>query len=149
MKQDSYLYRLQDTDRFIFTSFGKVPIIKAVDFVPTSIPHLYGFSFGDLQADGTLDDMTTSNNGDIVKVLSTVVQIARNFTAQHPDIKLFFGGSTDERTKLYPRILKMYAEDFEKEFIITAFIKTKDFVKEVAFEPEEAYKYLAFFITRK
>ena len=45
-----------------------------------------------------------SNNGDMVKVLATVVQIIRDFAIQFPDIKLIFFGSSQERTNLYGRI---------------------------------------------
>jgi hypothetical protein len=79
MTHFSYTYNLQDAHRYIFTSIGKTRIIKAVDFTPTTIPNLYSLSFEDLQPDGTVDDISISNNGDILKVLSTVVQIAMDF----------------------------------------------------------------------
>lgn len=148
MKHKAYLYNREEADRFIFTSFGKTVIIKAVDFTPTSIKDLYSLSFGDLLPDGSLDDMANSNNGDIAKVLSTVIQIVKDFTIQRPDAKLVFAGSTDERMRLYARILKMYGEDFQKEFIITAFIATNNSYSEVKFETQEAFKYDAFFIKR-
>jgi hypothetical protein len=50
-----------------------------VDFTPTSIKNLYSLSFGDLLPDGSIDDMADSNNGDILRVLSTVVQIIKDF----------------------------------------------------------------------
>jgi hypothetical protein len=63
MASDSYLYNHEKADRFIFTSLGKVAIVKAVDFTPTNIKDLYSLSFGDLLPDGSLDDMANSNNG--------------------------------------------------------------------------------------
>jgi hypothetical protein len=35
--------------------------------------NLYNLGFGDLLPDGKIDDKVTSNNGDIIKVLSTVI----------------------------------------------------------------------------
>jgi len=57
-----------------------------------------------LTPDGSIDDTVKSNNGDILKVLATVVQIARIFISQFPNAEIFFIGSTDERTRLYARI---------------------------------------------
>ncbi|HMH20884.1 MAG TPA: hypothetical protein VK563_03870 [Puia sp.] len=147
MTQVSYPFRHR-ADRYIFTSIGKKKIIKAVDFTPTSIKNLYSLSFGDLLPDGLIDDAANSNNGDIVKVLATVVQIAKDFTTQYPDIKLVFTGSTEERTKLYTRILNMYYKDFSRDFKITAFIRSSDFYEEVNFELNATIVYFAFFIKR-
>jgi hypothetical protein len=145
----SYTYNVQDAHRYIFASIGKTRIIKAVDFTPTTIPNLYSLSFGDLQSDGTVDDISISNNGDILKVLSTVVQIAMDFLNYNPHFKLVFTGSTDERTRLYARILKMYESEFRKSFTISALIATEHFYKEIDFNPQDAFKYSAFFLKKK
>ncbi|MBN9385340.1 MAG: hypothetical protein J0H74_31575 [Chitinophagaceae bacterium] len=123
MKQDAYSYDRKSFERFVFSSVGKSTIIKLVEFSTTKTPDLYNLGFGDLLPNGTIDDKVNSNNGDIVKVLVTIVQIIRDFSAQHPNAKIVFAGSTQERTKLYTRIIKMYYEDFCKEFKITVLIK--------------------------
>jgi hypothetical protein len=143
-----YSFTPEDAHRYIFTSVGKREIVKVVDFTSTTIKNLYSLSFGDLLSDGSIDDTANSNNGDILKILTTVVQITKDFTAQFPDVIIVFAGSTDERTMLYARILKMYFEYFGKDFKITAFIKTKDFYEEVNFDPKAAFEYSAFFIKR-
>ena len=83
-----------------------------------------------------------------MRVLSTVIQIIKDFTMQKPHVKLIFMGSTEDRTKLYARILKRYLEDFRKDFIITAFIARSNFYEEVIFQPQNAFAYSAFFIKR-
>ena len=148
MAKIPYSFKPQDANRYIFTSIGKLKIKKAVVFAPTTIKSLYSLSFGDLLPDGTIDDMANSNNGDILKVLATVVQITKDFTVRYPDIKLIFAGSTEERTRVYGRILKTYYEDFCIDFKITAFVKTNEFYEEVDFEPKAALGYSAFFIKR-
>ncbi len=60
----------------------------------------------DLLASGKIDDKANSNNGDIIKVLSTVILIIKDFTEENPEAKIAFSGSTKERTALYQRILK-------------------------------------------
>jgi hypothetical protein len=96
MKQNSYSYKRLDHERYTFISTGRNKIIKAVDFSPTNVKNLYNLGFGDLLPDGSLDDHVNSNNGDILKVLTTVVQIMKDFTAQFPEIKILFLGSTKE-----------------------------------------------------
>ena len=82
--------------------------------------------FGDLLPDGSIDDRIVSNNGDIKKVLATIVVIVKHFTSLHPQVIVHFSGSTDERTKLYTRILVMYHASFKKEFEIYGIIGTEN-----------------------
>ncbi|HWK02443.1 MAG TPA: hypothetical protein VNS58_02350 [Puia sp.] len=148
MTQIPYSYTLESSHRYTFVSTGKINIIKAVDFSPVGIDNLYNLGFGDLLPDGSLDVDVKSNNGDILKVLTTVVQITRDFTAQFPGIELFFIGSTAERTKLYARILKMYYNEFRKEFIIRGLIVSGESYIEVPFDPQTAFEYFAFLIKK-
>jgi hypothetical protein len=134
--------------RYTFVSTGKIRIIKAVDFSPIGVENIYNLGFGDLLPDGSLDDTVKSNNGDILKVLSTVVHITRDFTTRFPTIEIFFIESTEERTKLYARILKMYHKDFKKEFKISGLIKKLTSYTAVPFEANNAFDYFAFLIKK-
>ena len=148
MKESSYSYKRQGFERFVFSSTGKSNIIKLVEFSTTRTPDLYNLGFGDLLPNGNVDDRVNSNNGDIMKVLVTIVQIVRDFTVQHPNAKVAFAGSSTERTRLYTRILKMYYKDFCKEFKITALIRVGRSNKEVDFNPLLNLPYLTFFVKR-
>lgn len=74
--------------------------------------------FGDVLPDGLIDDKANSNNGDIVKVLGTIVQIMIDFTNKFPDSEIFFAGNTPERSKLYFRIIHTHYHKLSKIFII-------------------------------
>ncbi|HWK03504.1 MAG TPA: hypothetical protein VNS58_07725 [Puia sp.] len=139
---------MQDSQRYTFVSTGRMRIIKAVDFTPLDIENIYNLGFGDLLPDGSLDVTVTSNNGDILKVLSTVVQITRDFTTRFPGVEIFFIGSTEERTKLYARILKMYYREFNKEFKISGLMKNPDSYTAIPFEARNAFTYFAFLIKK-
>lgn len=89
-----------------------------------------------------------SNNGDIIKVLATVVRILKAFTLLRPGIKIIFTGSTPERMRLYQRILKMYYAEFTKEFKITGLVKADQLYNELTFNPKIVASYLAFFVQR-
>lgn len=105
--------------------------------------------FGDLMADGSVNDSSNSNNGDIVKVMATVVAIANDFITLNPSATIAFTGSTAERTSLYHRILKTYFEIFSKEFLITALNEKSGILTEVLLDPKTKDPYVTFFIKRK
>jgi len=148
MKHSVYPYRKNVDTRYVFISKGKRDIEKIVEFTPTSVEGLYNLGFGDLLPDGSVDDSVNSNNGDIIKVLATVVHILKEFTQLHPNVKIVFTGSTPERLILYRRILKTYYIEFSTEFNITGFILENSHYKEAIFEPQSETEYLAFFIRR-
>lgn len=151
MQTKSYSYDRKYSTRYTFVSKGnKGAIVKIVEFTPTSVKHILNLGFGDLLENGNVDDIANSNNGDIIKVLATVISIIKDFTHEHPDIKIVFAGSTARRTELYHRILKMYYAEFKKDFIITALKDDgNENYSEVLFEPASNTKYIAFFIKRK
>jgi hypothetical protein len=140
-------FRIQPM-RYTFESHGKKRIQKIVDFVPTGSGNIVNLGFGDLQSDGTIDDTVNSNNGDIVKVLATVVDILRDFTTLYPQSQVLFAGSTKERTRLYSRIIKVYYSQFIKEFAIVAAIDTGSRLQYIPFESSSNNEYLAFVIKR-
>ena len=147
MTQTAYPYRKVRLKRYVFVSVGKKRIEKAVDFIDIG-ENLVNLAFGDLSPDGSIDDTSISNNGDIVKVLSTVVDILRNFTGLDPNVAIYFRGSTPERTKLYARILRSYHTVFCKEFKIGGFIWLTEESKLISFDPNMDWEYHAFLIKR-
>ncbi|WP_188931898.1 DUF6934 family protein [Puia dinghuensis] len=144
-----YPYDRPYASRYTFTSIGKRNIQKAVEFAHTGSRNIVNMGFGDLMADGTIDDKANSNNGDIIRVLATTVQILIDFTSKFPDAEIFITGSTKERTKLYTRILKTYSSNFDKDFIIKGIIKDELDYVELPFEPKANIVFLGFLIKRK
>ena len=57
-------------------------------------------------------------------------------------------GSTEERTRLYQRILRTYYDAFSKEFIITGSILYENGYIEVPFDPVANIEYHVFFIKK-
>jgi hypothetical protein len=148
MKDDSYPYDRTQSSSYTFTSIGKKRIDKQVVFTPTSVPNIVNMGFGDVLPDGSIDDKANSNNGDIVRVLATTVQILIDFTSKFPDIEIFFAGSTLERTKLYTRVLRTYYYTFNKAFIIRGLIKDGEGYTELPFEPKADLKFVGFLVKR-
>lgn len=109
---------------------------------------MVNLGFGDLSPDNSIDDKIKSNNGDIVKVLATVVDILRHYTSQHPRAEIFFKGSTEERTKLYSQILRRHYSMFSREFEIAGVLDTKNNMDVFPFDPGFEQDYFAFLIKR-
>lgn len=148
MTHVSYSYERAHSKRYVFTSTGKRQIEKVVEFSPIGVSNLVNLEFGDLRPDGSIDDSADSNNGDIIKVLATVITIVKEFTAEYPQIEVFFTGSTTQRTRLYARILKTYYPLFNKEFVISGITRAKNKTKRTLFDPQSHADYLAFLLRR-
>jgi len=151
MSAEPYKYNQTDTIRYTFISNGKKGAInKLVEFSETSQKGIFNFGFGDLNFDGTIDDIANSNNGDLVGVLSTIVHILIDFTNQHKEYNIVFTGSTLQRTKIYQQILKRHYTNFSKVFFITGLTQMNDErYFEEDFDPNTLNTYIAFFIKRK
>ncbi len=134
MNHPPYSFSRSRATRYTFTSIGQSKIEKVVDFTPTGVRNIFNIGFGDLLEDNTVDDKANSNNGDIIKVLSTVIQIINDFTSgRFSGAEVFFAGSTIERTRLYARILKTYYASFSKQFNIEGIVKRGDGYEEILF----------------
>ena len=148
MRHEFYDYSQDEKGRYRFTSRGKRAIVKIVEFALTSRTHLRNLWFGDMLSNDTIDDMVISNNGDIRKVLATVIKIIREFTLEQPHITVVFKGSTVGRMDLYHRILKTHYAELRSEFIISAFVLEENAYTEVLFDPDSNAEYWAFFIKK-
>jgi hypothetical protein len=135
--------------RYTFTSIGRKKIPKAVEFTYTNFRNIVNMGFGDLLEDGTIDDKANSNNGDIVRVLATTIQIFIDFTNRFPDVEIFITGSTQERTRLYTRILKTYQSNYDKEFAVKGIIKEGVDYVDIPFEPKADIRFIGFLIKKK
>lgn len=119
-------YQIETTSdglKYFFDSIGKTTIEKIVHYqqFPSSIiikvglpPQLevYNLAFGDRIA-GTDDfsDKMPSNNGDMEKVLATVVDTTFYFWKKYPQANLFLTGSSVSRTYLYQKKIERYWEE--------------------------------------
>lgn len=84
----------------------------------------------------------------MLKVLATVVYILKHYTSQHPEIMVFFTGSTKDRTRLYTRIIRTYYPLFTKEFVLYGIIGTGRDNETIPFNSEVELEYLAFLIKK-
>ncbi|MCU0327130.1 MAG: hypothetical protein MUF45_18165 [Spirosomaceae bacterium] len=114
-------YQLEETTDGFWYEFnsennGKI-IRKAVAYYPTDSPEIYQLVFGDLNKDGSIDFFSVSNNNDMVKILSTVIDTLYQFFERNSTKIVIFRGSTDTRNRLYraviTKLLVGVSHDFE------------------------------------
>jgi hypothetical protein len=149
MTRVGYPYENPAATRYTFTSSGRKRIQKVVEFSDIGLKNTFNLAFGDLLPDGTIDDRAVSNNGDIAKVLATVVSIIKDFTFSNPRASIVFRGSTGERMKWYARILTSYYPIFSKEFTLSGFVRTGLRYEVVPFSDARMEEYEVFLIKRK
>ena len=144
----SPFYEILKTEKsysiFSFISFGKSEIIKIVEFQKTTKSGLYNLAMGDLVNRKIFSDSEISDNGDVRKVLTTVVNIVQIYTRKYPGRSIFITGNTTLKTSVYQRIIRMYYPIFIDEFDIWGYINED--VKE-SFNLKN--NYIAFIVKRK
>ena len=148
MNNPPYEFRRVHAYRYIFESIGKRTITKVVEFSSTAINNSYNLGFGDLLSNGEIDDTANSNNGDIIKIFATVINILQDFTERHPTFNILFIGSTPLRTLLYKRILKTYYQAFNEIFSVFGIIETDNGPLLIPFDPKRSESYIVFLIKR-
>ncbi len=105
MAGGTYPYKKSENhpSTYLFSSVGpKGTIIKAVKITKLNLSNFtnwYDLAFGDWDDERSeIDDETRSNNGDLKKILNTVLEISIEFLTEHPICTLVFRGSMDAKS---------------------------------------------------
>lgn len=80
-------------------------------FQETNLTDYYNLTLADILDDGSIDVLSKSNNGNLDKILATVIQTILAFLAFYPTKKVVFTGSTPFLTRLYQIVL---SKEFDK-----------------------------------
>ncbi|SHN12461.1 hypothetical protein [Chitinophaga sp. CF418] len=113
------LYIEDGYEAFDFFSIGKRGIApKRIAFIPTDQEAVYNLVFGDINAEGEIDDEVISDNGDRNKILATVIYVVNTYLEAYPERIVFFTGSTEGRIRLYRIVISVHYTDFSKKFDI-------------------------------
>lgn len=126
MKEKFYPFRASEDYLFYYfeSRSEERTIPKAVQFEKIGAD-IYNLGFGDLHEGHDFNDVVTSNNGDMRKVMATVVQIVIVFLSAYPNQQVYFAGSSPSRTRLYRAILSREAEHWSEVFDIKGIVKGK------------------------
>lgn len=147
MKYPRYQYSTEDQLLFFeFESVGiKGTVKKLVQYSEMSISGFYNLGFGDFNEEtNEIDDEIVTNNGDGLKVLSTVVSTLYAFTGKYPEANIFATGSNEARTRLYRMGITNNLEELKQDFLVFGMKKDETFEEFIVGED-----YIGFLVTRK
>ena len=108
---------------FEFTSTGKNGTIhKAIKYTQTLNANVYNLGFGDIIfSDDTtteIDDANLSYNGDLEKIIATVLHSAYVFTEHYREAYILFGSSDTAKLRLYRMFLSHNLAEISKSFLV-------------------------------
>lgn len=104
---------------------------------------IYNLAFGDVDNNGDINDVVTSNNEDKDKVLATVAESINDFCDRHGNHLIFAQGSNSARTRLYQMSISRNLEEISKEFEVKGLTNN-------GWEPfRKNVNYDAFLVSRK
>ena len=108
MIEDHYDYlSFNNKTQFFFQSLGsKGLVVKAVVFSRVE-GNRWNVGFGDLR-DGKIDDISFTNNSDVYKVISTVVQAIYDFSDAHPERIITINPVDERRRRFYNAVFKRH-----------------------------------------
>lgn len=122
MNQPTYKIQVNEKNTYSFISVGRRGLILKVVRFDEIEPDVFNLGFGDFDFEKqTLSDSIVSDNGDMEKILATVVSILNDFLQNNPKFSVFIVGSTLSRTRLYQIAINRYYEDFKVYFEIFGF----------------------------
>lgn len=143
---NKYNYKTEDNLHiFTFESIGSKGTIKKIIQYSQITEDMYNLGFGDYnEQTGEIDDTIKSNNGDSIKVLSTVVSTLYDFTNLYPDRLVFATGSNEVRTRLYRMGISNNLEELKKDFYVFGLKPDENFEEFIVGED-----YKGFLVKRK
>lgn len=130
MKEESYPFHLVEVKTtYEFESKSEIKTIQKLIEFSLFDPGTQTFNVAlvDVLPDGTVSDRVISNNSDMPKVLSTVFKAIYTFLLQNIRAKVFIGGSTPSRTRLYQMVISKFLPDIEQTFTVLGY--TEDSVE--------------------
>ncbi len=113
----------EDATFYEFDSIGEEKIVcKQVKFSPSQIPDFYWLALVDVLEDGSVSDSSRPRQGDVEKVLATVLQTMLVFFKKYPTASVAFSGSTDTRTRLYNMAIIRELNNARDTFMIQGYV---------------------------
>jgi len=111
-----------DNSEYKFISEGKDGLIEKVvqyKIFDEALPDLYNLGFGHLHENGkSIDDTVRADNGDMMKILSTVAFTVNDFVKHYPKKRIYIRGSDPVRTRVYQMAISKYYGEISKEYKI-------------------------------
>ena len=116
--------KIEDKLIFEFDSVSEEKTIKKLIEYKLIVERisLYNLALLDVLSDGTISDLSVSNDKDMPLVLTTVFQSIVYFFEKKPEAKIYVEGSTIACTRLYQMAISKYLYELEQKFNISGYI---------------------------
>jgi hypothetical protein len=115
-------------------------IKKIVQYTETATPNVYNLGFGDFdEKTQSINDLSITNNGDSLKVLSTVASTVYAFIEKYPKAWIFATGSNSVRTRLYRMGITNNLAEISKDFVVLGYNSVGVWEKFIIGEDYEAF----------
>ncbi|MFN0034624.1 MAG: DUF6934 family protein [Saprospiraceae bacterium] len=116
MVAEFYSYSSHNNGKlYFFQSFGvKGEIVKVVKFSQIA-PDRYNLGLADFEKGKLVDDVV-SNNFDVLRILSTVAEIVKQFTLQNPERVVVILANEERRSKFFNAVFNRREEYLSQEF---------------------------------
>jgi len=113
----------EDATFYEFDSIGEeMTVCKQIKFSASQIPDFYWLALVDVLEDGSVSDSSRPRQGNVEKVLATVLQTMLAFFKRYPTASVAFSGSTDTRTRLYSVAIVRELNNARDMFMIQGYI---------------------------
>lgn len=138
MSVPTYQVTAESSLRYSFLSISNAKTVqKLVIYDLLSVEFdLFNLALVDQHENGLLDDLSISNNQDMVRVLATVIQTMHLFFEIHANATVFFSGSTPSRTRLYRLAISQNILLFDETFTIKGLLNGKA----ESYQPNRSYE---------
>ena len=122
MITDSYPYfAIKNNTSFIFESIGNQgTIIKIIQFTLLDSGE-WNLGFGDWK-NGIIDDLTISNNHDLIRVIQTVAKATYVFFEEYPESVVIIKPVDERRKRLYNLVFQRHIQSIELVFKVVGII---------------------------
>jgi hypothetical protein len=115
-----------DCTVFEFLSVGKRETVKKIIiYEGFQNENLFYLAFGDVTHFNRIDDRVITNNGDIEKVISTIIKSLYTFTDNRPDALILITSNRENRTRLYRSAFSKYIDELQKDFSVHGYLNKK------------------------
>ena len=126
MITDSYPYFATNSKTsFIFESIGKQGNITKIILFTLLDSGEWNLGFGDWK-NGVIDDLTISNNHDLIKVIQTVAKATYVFFEEYPESVVIIKPVDERRKRLYNLVFQRHIHSIELVFNVMGIIDDDD-----------------------
>ena len=110
---------------FEFDSIGIKGTIKKAIIYEQVKHNTYNLALVNVVDDKYDDDLIETNNGDIVKILTTIYQSINDFFDRYPDCYVEIIGNTEQKVKLYSKLVERYYNILIDKYQLNGYFKNK------------------------